>query len=197
MWFQNRRAKWRKQARLTLLQDAWRLRCLGLTNSSSMLSTESLQRQSPKPDVSPSSNSPTAKMSDMKMLKDTSDECDQSQNRNDAFTLMHPAFQNVLLRRKYYGDQGTHGIDATVLFDKNTSNRDCNAILANVLQSDVNGKTDTNSHSNIIRANDFQNIKNGEMNQDSSGSEEIDLISNSCIDFSYNNNVSSSHNRKG
>lgn len=210
MWFQNRRAKWRKQARLSLLQDAWRLRCLGLTNSSSMLPNEH-QRQSPKSDASPSSpiplitqglsNSPIPKMIDMKLLKETTDECGQnSMNKNESFTLMHPAFQNVLHKRKYYG---SHGIDnGAAMFDKSIGDRDtrnCNNLLTNVLHSDLSRKMDADLLTESRTANNSKNANNicdnGDVSQDSSGSEEIDLTSNG-IDFSNNNNDTNHKNQR-
>lgn len=164
------------------------------------------QRQSPKSDASPSSpiplisqglsNSPISKMVDMK----SSDDCGQHSNKNEGFTLMHPAFQNVLHKRKYYG---SHGIETGAMFDKNCIDRDarnCNNLLANVLHSDLSRKMDTELLADARAANCLKNAKNmcdnGDVSQDSSGSEEIDLTSNG-IDFSNNNNdTNSKHNRK-
>ncbi|XP_001842711.2 homeotic protein ocelliless [Culex quinquefasciatus] len=75
VWFQNRRAKWRKQARLQLLQDAWRMRCLGI--SSPQLVAD------PQNPASANNNNPPSKKPDDA----------ESPPKESEFTLMHPAFQ--------------------------------------------------------------------------------------------------------
>lgn len=171
------------------MQDAWRLRCLGLTNSSSIMPSEN-QRHSPKSDNTTSSplplitqnlsNSQPSKIGDIKSIKVSSEESEQSSNKTDSFTLMHPAFQSVLHKRKYYG---TQDIETAAIFDKNSSDRD------------------TRNSNNFLLPNNVRSAENdcviSELSRDSSCSEEIDLTSSGCIDFSNNNNnISRNHNTK-
>lgn len=223
MWFQNRRAKWRKQARLQILQDAWRMRCLGLTNSSVVMPNDR-QRLSPRSDVSsPPSQMPTAtslpaphnqshqsphslpmsKTDEAKMGKSTTnDDAQNQQVSNDAnnseFTLMHPAFQNSQSKRKYCSSFGND----KVMFDKKYRDEQ-SCFLANTMPSmgEFNGKGD-HLNPNLYPANGKMYTKNsignresGDSSDESSDSEEIDLTSNGCIDFSNNNNNNNDINK--
>lgn len=127
-------------------------------------------------------NGSITKLGDLNVLKEISDECGQNHNKSESISLMHPAFQNVLHKRKYYGG---HSIDSIGAFDKNIGDRDvrnCNNLMTNVMQAEFHKQATDHLKS---RKNEFENA---ELSQDSSGSEEIDLTSNGCIDFSNNNN---------
>lgn len=210
VWFQNRRAKWRKQARLSLLQDAWRLRCLGLTNSPVVLPNDRQRHSSSPPPpqsqpqlssssdaTSPSPGSqnmsitlPKINVTDAKMTIDGND----GPAQNDGFTLMHPAFQNVQHKRKYYNNLDRNG----------TIHDEQHSFFTNIMQTDLNAKKlnqDLNSVSNVRFMQNYANRMtkdhdSGDSSGESSDSEEIDLTTNGCIDFSNNNNGEKSENIK-
>ncbi|XP_053947880.1 ALX homeobox protein 1 [Anastrepha ludens] len=204
VWFQNRRAKWRKQARLQLLQDAWRMRCLSLGTPTVIAAgdrvpripgTAALNGASPT-ELTPENLTSGAQPKDGHIHSPESMIATNGQSMPSDFTMMHPAFQ------LHQQQQHSQKLDAeSVDKSKNDSinGRHPNGCektytelklykehhghgLGSALQShmNINGlATDPSVMANAL-------AHGSDEGSDDSDSEEIDLTSGSCIDFSSN-----------
>ncbi|XP_055710477.1 retinal homeobox protein Rx1 [Phlebotomus papatasi] len=160
VWFQNRRAKWRKQARLQLLQDAWRMRCLSLGTPPMMMGrppgAEVIHASSP-----PVGSNISGPVNEKPLLAHPdSAPCPPASNgvSDPGFTLMHPAFQPPT--------------------SKSSSNTTQEQSLAKTPPRPEKHEESLNNN-NVA----FPAQENSESDA-SSESEEIDLTSNGCIDYS-------------
>lgn len=146
---------------------------MGLTNSSVVLPND---RQRHSPDAAAASSQSNA----VQLSKDAKTTTDGNEP-NDGFTLMHPAFQNVQQKRKFYNNLDRNG-------STNHTEQQQHAFFS--IQSDLNKKLHHDPNAKFM---DYANKLNkdqdsGDSTGESSDSEEIDLTSNGCIDFSNNNN---------
>lgn len=197
VWFQNRRAKWRKQARLQLLQDAWRMRCLGLSNPPMVMSGSNRQQpyssEASSPQSPPMAHSPPVTQQSSNSVPAAPNE--PSEASGNGFTLMHPAFQAPHQSEKTTKHEKptitksrapAHGLSTMTLGNHGTNPLAYSAEFS--LKADYTSKLMSNGTHFADRANGHHDRERESGSADESDSEEIDLTSNGCIDFSNNNN---------
>lgn len=182
------------------------MRCLGLTNSPMAMSgngkTERYSQQSPngREPRSPQSSPPprSTSISRSPTLSPIPDSLKNSQNASmganktgeNGFTLMHPAFQGQHCKQQLSMSE-KHAHAENYPMSPNPSE-----LYAMEYHAKMNAYNNSQFTSGNYAANnkinysvDKKRSEESSVNdENSSGSEEIDLTSNACIDFSNNNN---------
>ncbi|XP_017965035.1 homeotic protein ocelliless isoform X2 [Drosophila navojoa] len=188
VWFQNRRAKWRKQARLQLLQDAWRMRCLSLGtppvigggggggSGSNRPANGTVANggngNSQMPENLSAGNTPSNKDAMINSDAGGTDVPAALANGQGAsnFTMMHPAFQQQQ-------QQSTHSQSEHEKLSKTYTELKLykEPTAHGVAELDLGGMSALGPTS--------------DEGSDGSDSEEIDLTSGACIDFSQSSKL--------